>query len=800
MRKKVNKKKIQCSMFIYILSALWMGVAARAQDIPEWWVASGIINTNALSDDYGAANLGQLKHIALQTWVEMTNQLAQVATNSRTGGGVGDGHSLDSMDGGILDVLYVNESGHVGIGTIHPLGQLHVNLSNPFSGIDFTGVGLDDLNVDISGYTATVDTHYIVEIENDGPNPNWFKFSNDGGATWVGHQFMVHSSYEVGYGVSIGFQNLGGHNYGDRWEWTMPANVLNSLIVQGGRVGIGTETPSTALDVQGTITATAFAGDASGLTNLHAVMNETDPTVPASIKDGIDWSELTGIPVGLTNGENSFPPETDPVWLAEKNTYLTVNDAQQTYLSTTGGQVNVLTVFSSLAVGSATASGAQAVAQGGGSTASGFASHAQGEASTASGYASHAEGTETTASGEYSHAEGILTTASGSASHAEGWRTTASGTASHAGGQFALATNDHTYVWHDGTWRPGHSVWLSSTTTKQFTVHAAHGIRLLGGPISGDGSGLTNLQIDATSLDLSSLNGDLDMTGHKITHLAPASDDTDAANQGHVKTMMQQVPEYGDLSMGEFTGQIALPDRPVPAIIRTADLADGAVTFEKLADGSVTLEKMNADASEHQKGLVERATDAEAADGTDNSRYVTPRQLRDVANNLYDHVDATEHQKGIVERAADVEAAFGADNSRYITPKQLHDVVSSICADLFIVREGYFKGTWNPKLNGYFGIANYTDYHWAVMVTSSQVGFRHDYATEPGHPPYPGEGYDNSWDGDDSEYHIGYLKNDGVTLMLECIHLNSGVRRELIGKYTLIGVKKGFSSYQFMSQ
>ena len=55
----------------------------------------------------------------------------------------------------------------------------------------------------------------------------------------------------------------------------------------------------------------------------------------------------------------------------------------------------------------------------------------------------------------------------------EGFITTASGDFSHAAGAGASATNDNTYVWADATG-------TSSTTTKQFTVHADNGIRLLG--------------------------------------------------------------------------------------------------------------------------------------------------------------------------------------------------------------------------------------------------------------------------------------------------------------------------------
>lgn len=89
------------------------------------------------------------------------------------------------------------------------------------------------------------------------------------------------------------------------------------------------------------------------------------------------------------------------------------------------------------------------------------------------------------------------------------------------------------------------------------------------------------------------MTGDLDLNGHKIRNLADAASDNDAASQGHVKTMMQQVPEYGDLSMGEFTSQVATPDRPVPTVIHTADIADSAITTAKLDDGVVTPSKMD---------------------------------------------------------------------------------------------------------------------------------------------------------------------------------------------------------------
>ncbi len=118
---------------------------------------------------------------------------------------------------------------------------------------------------------------------------------------------------------------------------------------------------------------------------------------------------------------------------------------------------------------------------------------------------SHAQGYLTESLGNYSHSEGKWTHAIGESSHAEGVYTEAAGYASHASGENSNATNDNTFVWSDGTL-------ISSTTNCQFTVHAINGIRLLGGPISGDGSALTNLNLS-------------------------------------------YVPEMGDLSMGTYTNR-----------------------------------------------------------------------------------------------------------------------------------------------------------------------------------------------------------------------------------------------------
>jgi len=117
-------------------------------------------------------------------------------------------------------------------------------------------------------------------------------------------------------------------------------------------------------------------------------------------------------------------------------------------------------------------------------TASGDKSHADSYAYARGNYSHADSGGQTT--GTYSHADsrGV---AVGDYSHANS-SGSAFGNYSFASGVGARTLHANSFVWSDGNI-------TTSTVSEQVTFHATGGIRLLGGPISGNASSLTNMDL-----------------------------------------------------------------------------------------------------------------------------------------------------------------------------------------------------------------------------------------------------------------------------------------------------------------
>lgn len=120
------------------------------------------------------------------------------------------------------------------------------------------------------------------------------------------------------------------------------------------------------------------------------------------------------------------------------------------------------------------------------------------------------------------------------------------------------------------------------------------------------------------------------------------------------------------------------------------EITDGAVVNAAIIDGNLILTLRDgstidvgeivsaiADATSTVKGVVELATDAETATGTDTTRAVTPFGLASLV--------ATETIRGLIELATTSEATTGTDTARAVTPaglKAVGDTKQPIDSDL----------------------------------------------------------------------------------------------------------------------
>jgi len=96
---------------------------------------------------------------------------------------------------------------------------------------------------------------------------------------------------------------------------TLHAAGEKMRILTNGNVGIGTTNPTEKLDVVGNVKGAGLCIGTDCRTSwpVSGITSETDPTVLASVKDGITWTEISSRPAGLDDGDQvGITSESDP--------------------------------------------------------------------------------------------------------------------------------------------------------------------------------------------------------------------------------------------------------------------------------------------------------------------------------------------------------------------------------------------------------------------------------------------------------------------------------------------------------
>ncbi|MFH1726465.1 MAG: tail fiber domain-containing protein [Elusimicrobiota bacterium] len=213
--------------------------------------------------------------------------------------GAGDGNSLDAADGSPTDALFVDNDGKVGIGTASPSETLHVagsarvggwifNMGGDGGSIASEHGGPPALNFGgsaLNQITYTDNPGLSIQTRNGVQAAFLDPSGNMGiGTTSPGYKLDVAGDInftgqlrENGTPVSLG----GGSSL-----WTEGTGLI---YYDGGKVGIGTTNPATALHVDGTLTMKSgetIGNDADGVIRLSGVGGTKNWAVKLDLESG----------------------------------------------------------------------------------------------------------------------------------------------------------------------------------------------------------------------------------------------------------------------------------------------------------------------------------------------------------------------------------------------------------------------------------------------------------------------------------------------------------------------------------